>query len=218
MPVVFACRQLLVAKGGIISICLPIAKKKYDKENKGGYFNNKIIAKGTGLAAQGFIGKKAEGLETFILHINSLSIGSGTIKNIYVEPTQARQSRIGRGLWDYGVVTMDYPRHTFYFTPYAITPKSTIPINFGFRTQQNKSKLTVAIVWNNTQAYSCGLRPGMEIVQLGIFIPKNFTRCDWSKYLKKEQLGSTVLIKFITDKGEIKKCLFKKIQMKTPKP
>lgn len=192
-----------------------ISKIKFDDYNKNGMFTNNIQAIGTGLAAQGIIGKKDNNLPAFVLHFDSISIGQISIKNIYCEPTHAARSRVGRGLWNYGLVTMDYLNRKFYFTPYQKELKAEEPLNFGFKYQEKDGKLKISIVWDESQASVCGLKPGLEIVQFGNFIPKDIPRCDWNIYLKKEEAGGdSIFIKYINEKGETIQCSLPKLGFK----
>lgn len=190
-----------------------ISKFKLDSFIKKEVFINKIIATGTGVSSQGIVAKRKDTVKTCILKVDFLLLGKAAIKNIYTEPTPAIQSRMGRGLWNYGLVTLDYPQKQFYFTPYN-KEQEMIPVShYGFYYQERDGKLLVSVVWNNSKAFEYGLKPGCEIIQFGNFIPANVSKCEWPLHCKNEAEASVILIKYINEKGEIKECNLKKITL-----
>lgn len=189
-----------------------ISKSKFDEFNKDSRFNKDIVATGTGLSAQGVVGEKKDNLPAFVLYFDSISIGQQSVKNVYTEPTYAPRSRVGRGLWNYGLVTMDYLHKKFYFTPNQKELSADDPSNFGFKYKEKNGKLKVAIVWDNSQAAVCGLKPGLEIVQFGNFIPAKIPPCNWNSYLKNEQAhADPIAVKYINETGDTIGCSLPKI-------
>jgi predicted aspartyl protease len=183
-----------------------ISKKRFDRLNKQRKFDNEIVATGTGVGGQGIVAKNTDSLPSFTIRFDSLSVGSQSIKNIYTEPNYDTRSRMGRGLWNYGLVTMDYTQKRFYFTPYKADLEVADPLHFGFKYQERNGKLVATVVWENTQAAGCGLKPGFEIIQFGNFIPTSVSKCEWSAICRKEAQAKNITIKYLDGKGETKTC------------
>lgn len=189
-----------------------ISKSKFDEFNKNGKLDQGIIAEGIGVNSQGLVAANTDSLSSFIFRTN-LSIGNATIRNVIAEPNYSNQSRIGRELFNYGLVTMDYPGSKFYFLPYKKEMVFVSNPVYGFKYGERNNKLLITQVLKNTEAFKNGLRPGYEILQLGDFIPSTKPICDWRKEYRKETSKDPIIVKYADDKGVSNTCRLKKIEL-----
>ncbi|HTE34162.1 MAG TPA: aspartyl protease family protein [Chryseolinea sp.] len=172
--------------------------------------NVSILATGKGTSGQGVVARFNNDFITRLARIDSINIGTRDIQNIYTEPTPDNISRMGRGLWNYGLVTLDYPGKNFYFTPFREKQVAATPGGFGFKYQERNNKLLVTVVWNNSSAFALGLRPGDEILKFGNFIPANISRCDWEASCAHEAASPQLQLEYRTASGKTHECQLKR--------
>jgi predicted aspartyl protease len=169
------------------------------------------IATGYGSGAQGIIGKNKDSIASFIFHVDSLFIGRKLFSKVDADMTEDNVSRMGRSLWNYGLVTMDYPQQTFYLSMFGDSIPSVLLSDFGFRVQERNGKLVVGVVWNNTKAFACGLRTGFEITRFGNLETEKIPFCEWQSHFSRESENEVVSVQYVNEKGEKKECVLEKI-------
>ena len=187
-----------------------ISKYIFDRFNNTGALIKKIAAEGTGISSGGIVAANTDSLTSFLYNAD-LSIGNATIQNILTEPNYSNQSRVGRGLFNYGLVTMDYPSGKFYFLPHQGAIQFQNEPGFGFQYGERNNQLLVTQVWKNTTAFECGLQPGNQILQLGSFVPSSHSRCEWEPNCRKEAKEGFLNIKFMDREGSVKTCRLTKV-------
>lgn len=188
-----------------------LSKSKFDRFNATGRFAKAVVRKGTGVGSQGVVAANTNGLPSLLVDVDSFGIGTAMIRNVTAPQQYDSRSRMGRGLWDYGVVTMDYPHQMFYFMPHQPVATFQAKPHFGFQFGERNGKLVATVVWEGTEAFRCGLRPGDEIVQLGRFAPKAVALCEWQNFTERETEAGTLLIKYVGEKGEAREGRLQKL-------
>lgn len=188
-----------------------LSKIKFDRFNATGRFAHAIVRRGNGIGSQGVVAANTDGLPSLLVNVDSFGVGAATIRNVAAPQQNDNRSRMGRGLWEYGVVTMDYLHQNFYFTPRQPVAAFQAKPHFGFQFGERNGKLVATVVWEGTKAFWCGLRPGAEIVQLGNFVPKTVALCEWQNFTGRETEADTLLIKYVGEKGEAGECRLQKL-------
>ncbi|HTF31930.1 MAG TPA: hypothetical protein VK625_23895, partial [Flavitalea sp.] len=188
-----------------------LSKPQFDAFNQTGALTHNIFRKGTGVGSQGIIASNTDTLSSMQIKIDSFRLGNSIIKNVLALQQYDNRSRMGRGLWDYGMVTMDYLKRKFYFSPFNNSLVYKARHDFGFQYQERGGKLVVTIVWEDTQAFQCGMKPGDEIVRFGDFIPDSVSKCDWHIYTEREVQANSLNVKYKTGKSAVKQCVLSKI-------
>lgn len=188
-----------------------LSKTKFDGFNSSGSFSNTIVHKGTGVGSQGIAAANTNALPSLMVNIDSFGIGTTLIRNVITMQQYDSRSRMGRGLWDYGIMTMDYRHRKFYFTPHQPTAIFQAKPDFGFQYQERNGKFVATVVWEGTEAFRCGLKAGNEIIQMGNFVPKKVPLCNWQKLTEREVIGDALLIKYTNEKGETRQCSLHKL-------
>jgi Aspartyl protease len=172
--------------------------------------NIDILATGKGTSGQGVVARSNNDFTTRMAKMDSLNIGNRSLQNIHTEPTPDNISRMGRGLWNYGLVTLDYAGKNFYFTPFEKDQAAPTPAGFGFKYQERDNKLLVTVVWDHSSAFASGLRPGDEILRFGNFIPSNTSRCDWESRCAHEAALPQLHLAYRSVSGKTGECQLNK--------
>ena len=193
-----------------------LSKPRFDAFNKNGALAHTILRKGTGVGSQGILASNTDTLPSMQVKIDSFRLGNSFIKNVVAPQQIDNHSRMGRGLWDYGVVTMDYLKRKFYFSPFSKSSVYREKRDFGFLYQERNGKLVVTVVWEGTQAFECGMKAGDEIVRFGDFIPASVSKCDWYTYTEREIRTESLNLKYKTGNSEVRQCVLHKIFLDCP--
>lgn len=122
-----------------------------------------IIKKGFGITGVGSLGLPDQANQ-YILKSN-LAIGNSVITGGIANNTYAEKSRLGRYLFHYGRMTLDYPNQQFAFEPFE---KPDLPgiSDFGFTVVASSNRVLTGTVWNDSEAEKMGMFSGCEITQI----------------------------------------------------
>lgn len=189
-----------------------LSKSKFDAFNNGGRLSGTVLHKGIGVGSQGIIAANTNALPSMQVKIDRFAIGKAVVQNVVALQQYDTRSRAGRGLWEYGLVTMDYPGRRFYFTPHQTNETFNAEPDFGFQFQEREGKLLVTVVWGDTEAARCGLKPGDEVVQLGSFVPKNTPLCEWTQHSCQQMQADTLQVRYRGQDEKTKTCVLARIQ------
>lgn len=147
--------------------------------------------KGYGIPGQGILGNAAPE-EMLYLH-TSFSLGGHYLRDAEISTTQT-VSRIGRELFQFGILTLDYPGKKFNFHPFSMRNSSPRK-NFGFDIIVEAKKVSIGIVWEGTPAEKKGLKSGMELTKINGITFSGKNACEISNQLnhefKKEEIKVT---------------------------
>lgn len=136
------------------------------------------------------------------LKISSLIIAGSTFTNAVTETSNSRNTRIGTKLLDYGIVTIDFIHHFFYFEPTALTIDLSEKF-WSLKTIVANDKLVVGVVWEKLKDQA---KSGDQIMAIDDESCQTIGLCDWlngkvDKMLSKQT--ATLTIK--DERGNIKK-------------
>jgi len=134
--------------------------------------------------------------------VPQLKINNATFKNVIIETTYGNSSRIGAGLFDYGLVTLDYKNKKFYFEPYATTNYDLQTKDWPFAPTLKDGKLVVGIVWG--EIWRQVIIPGDEIVEFNGKVYKDADFCSIITSSNKTANTRAKLVLKDATTGEIK--------------
>jgi len=141
------------------------------------------------------------------LKISSLSIAGGTFTNVVTETSKSRNSRIGTKILDYGIVTIDFIHHFFYFEPTANTVNLSEKL-WPLKTIVADDKLIVGVVWEKLKDQ---VKSGDQIMAIDDEPCQTIDLCDWLNGKVDRILDKQTAILTIKDeRGNIKKISMKK--------
>jgi S1-C subfamily serine protease len=117
---------------------------------------------------------------------------------------------MGRELFNYGTLTINYIKSQYYFDPY---PKrlNKEKSNFGFDIIPSQGKVMVSVVWENTLAQKSGLVSGSELVSINDITFQNMNSCEIDSMLLPEFSKKEIKVQFIKN-GIVKKATLKAIE------
>ena len=104
------------------------------------------VNEGIGSVGGGFFGVE-EKSKYYRITVQEIGISNSTFKNISVETTNSKNSRIGTEILEHGNVTIDFKNKRFYYDAF----QTTIDLkkkSYGFSPAIIDNKLAVGIVWD----------------------------------------------------------------------
>ncbi|MEO4005138.1 retropepsin-like aspartic protease [Flavobacterium sp. CAU 1735] len=132
------------------------------------------IEEGYGNASIGIFGN-SEDTKNYRFTVPQIKINGTAFKNMTIETTNDKNSRIGAELLNHGLVTVDYKNKYFYFEPfnesYDLKEKQ-----IGFKPTISNEKLVVGIIWDDAIKGTVGIED--EIVQIDDVNYDNINYCD----------------------------------------
>jgi hypothetical protein len=139
---------------------------------------------------------------TYRLKFKQLTIGGYLFNNVTTETNKSDLTRIGAKMLDYGIVTLDFIHHSFYFEP------DSDQINLDEKRWPvqviiSGNKLIAGIIWDS---YKDKINPGQQIVAVDDTPCLSADLCDWINDkigLSKDKQTTTLSIKQAN--GDIKK-------------
>jgi hypothetical protein len=140
--------------------------------------------------------------DCYKVSVPQLKINNATFKNVIVETTYGNSSRIGAGLFDYGLVTLDYKNKKFYFEPFSTTNYDLKTKDWPFAPTIKDGKLVVGIVWG--EIWRQVIIPGDEIVEFNGKVYKDASICGIIASSHKTENTRTKLILKDAATGEMK--------------
>jgi len=132
-----------------------------------------VLSKANGSFTWGLSGFPAA-QDYYKVFVPQIKINNATFKNITIETTYG-SSRIGAGLFDYGLVTLDYKNKKFYFEPFADTNFDLQMDDWPFSFSVKDNELVVGIVWG--ELWRQVIIPGDEIVEFNGKVYKDADFC-----------------------------------------
>lgn len=163
----------------------------------------KVINTGSGSKGIGLFGNAKIGNQLRVV-IPEINILNSTFLNITTTTTNDENSRVGIGLFENGIGTLDYMNRKFYFDEYnSVTDLSEKTQGFSATILDNK--LSIGIVWDENLKDK--IYTGDEIIELNGINYENYQICD---LISKKSIFKDIEIKEITIKskdGELKKII-----------
>lgn len=172
-----------------------------------------VLAESTGSLSMGVWGSAQKNMHE-LLEVPELRMGDVSFLNTQTETTYAETSRVGSELFEYAVVTIDYPGKRCWITPVNGEPKIDMKETFWpvRPVLNNDNQLVVGIVWDASLAET--IKPGDVILSFDTLDYRNIPYCDILNASFKVNKSAAVLVLQDKDTGEEKKVEIKK--MSTP--
>ncbi|MCD0488200.1 retroviral-like aspartic protease family protein [Pedobacter sp. MC2016-14] len=107
--------------------------------------------------------------------VPKLSIAGCNFNNLVTETSKSSHTRIGAKLLDYGIVTLDFIHHFFYFEPVRnhIDLKEQL---WPVKPIVSENKLVIGVVWDKAKGK---VLAGEQIVEIDGVSCENMNLCDW---------------------------------------
>lgn len=163
-----------------------------------------ILRRGFGATSMGSLGMPDQ-TNQYLVQTN-VRINNSDIQNVIANNTSASQSRIGRFLFHYGVVTLDYVKRRYAFEKYK-TPVLPLRDEFGFVPILDGHKLMAGNVWENTEAAKKGMVSGCEILAINEVRFSDLSLCDIMPTLKKMRHNEERIKLIFLDKSGAEKMI-----------
>jgi hypothetical protein len=165
-------------------------------------FPKQKIRDGIGVTSVGSVGIPPKAPQQVFL--SNIQFGGSYINKGYLKTTQAKRSRMGRYLFNYGVLTLDYIHKQYAFEKY---PKPILPprYDFGFAPITSGHKVMAGMVWEDSEAYRKGMRSGDEIISMERVLFKDLPLCQVETFAKKDRPQMEIEVVFIDNVGNKKK-------------
>lgn len=138
------------------------------------------VFKGFGIPGQGILGNAPQE-EMFSIY-TPFTLGNHLVNPAEIGTTQTA-SRVGRELFNYGKLTLDYRNKQYLFETFPIRI-SPLRSNFGFEIITEHNKVVLSVVWENTKAEKKGLTTGTEVLAINGKTFQNKNACTISDLLK----------------------------------
>jgi Aspartyl protease len=162
-----------------------------------GKFPNQVVRKGNGVTSVGSLGIPNNSPQ--IKLVSQISFNKAVINNAVVNSTTASRSRMGRYLFNYGILTLDYINKQYAFEKYK-KPKLPPQYDFGFSIITNGKKVIAGTVWNGSEAEKKGMKSGCEIVSIDGVKFSDLPLCDIEPEAKKHRTYSMIEVVFVDEK------------------
>jgi len=112
-----------------------------------------------------------------LLNIPELDICGTTFNEVIVSTTNAKSSRVGTKLFQYGKPTLDYKKKRFYFEPFNnINTNKPVESPWNFNPTIQNNKLVVGIIWDKTLESQINL--GDEILSINGIDIQSMNLCE----------------------------------------
>lgn len=125
-------------------------------------FPQQVAGTGYGVISMGISGLNAP-FQQLLLKPEQIQVGSTPIAHEVLYLSGNGQSRLGRRLLKYGILTLAYPRQQYSFAAYS-APKLPQRTDFGFYPVVANTKVLVGTVWRRTPAATLGVQVGDELL------------------------------------------------------
>ena len=136
------------------------------------------------------------------LRIPSLSIAGGIFTNVVTETSKSRNTWIGTKILDYGIVTMDFIHHFFYFEPTADVVNLSEKL-WPLKAIVADGKLVVGVVWEKLKDQ---VKSGDQIMAIDDESCQTIDLCDWLSGKVDRMLDKqTATLTIKDERGNIKK-------------
>lgn len=105
-----------------------------------------------------------------------MQLAGAIFKNVTVNTTDSKDSRIGAELLKYGDVIIDYPGKKFYFRPYSTGEIDLGERNWPVQPVFKDGKFVIGVLWD--PAFKDEIQLGDEILSFGEIDFESITACD----------------------------------------
>lgn len=127
------------------------------------YSSMQTLSTGYGSLGVGVTGAE-QASKKYRVKIGDFRIGIGKFANVVTETMIGPCSRIGARLLDYGIVTIDYPNHYFYFEPFEEGSVDMYRKNWNVDITLAGDQLVAGCVWDSARKE--GLEGGEQVVSI----------------------------------------------------
>jgi hypothetical protein len=167
-----------------------------------------VVKKGFGITGIGSLGIPEPSTQ-YVIKAN-LSFAKSTIRDAICNNTYAEKSRIGRGVFDYGRLTLDYPNHRYSFEAYT-RPMHSDRSDFGFTLLTNGNHVYTGTVWEGSEAMRRGLYSGCEIIQINEIQINDLIPCGIEEVLSQSRNKNMIQLVFLDKLGKPRQINVKKV-------
>ena len=129
-----------------------------------GAIERRAMTRGFGSAGES-IGGMGQDEEAFLLPLSRLWIGDLELMNVVARSREETPTLIGASLLSHYLVTLAYPRKRAFFYKNSEAPLQRT--SFGFGPSFDSQAVTASFVWDESPAYSAGIRPGDRLMRIG---------------------------------------------------
>jgi hypothetical protein len=147
--------------------------KRFQEEGK---LADCLRYEGVGASGYGLFGA-SDKLESSLLVIDSVQLGSALFTAVGIEAKADDKSRIGTEFLQLGTFALDYPNRMFFFQSYPALADYSI-VTFGLGFAKEEEALVVGRIWKDSPAWHAGIRPGDEVVDIKGFPMADRNFCD----------------------------------------
>lgn len=166
-----------------------------------------VIQEGRGRMTYTFYGIAPDTV-LYRLRIPRLEIGKSKYENVEINTTANDESRIGIEWLKYGVVTLDYKNHKFYFEPYPETMTNLFLKKFPVSPIPQGNKLIVGAIWNESLNDKINL--GDQIISIDNTSFENMDECELFVSEFNFDKKDSCLFKIRDKQGNVKEILINK--------
>lgn len=160
-----------------------------------------VIRKGVGVTGMGSLGIPSNSPQLIL--VSKIGFNTSIINNAAIKNTTASRSRMGRYLFNYGILTLDYVNRRYAFEKYR-QPVLPPQYDYGFVVITNGKKVIAGTVWNGSEAERKGMKSGCEIVAMDGIKFSELSLCEVEPEAKKYRAKEQLIILFINGSGEVK--------------
>ncbi len=186
--------------GGFFSL----SEKTYRRLQAGNHWE--LLSRGYGIVSLGATGLEKSSLK-YRVRIPQFIVGKGRFSDVVTQTTSGRDSRLGAEFFNYGTVTIDYPKQTLYYHPYDEQPKNMNRKDWNVVITVMDNELKAGFVWESMWK---NLKGGEKIVAVN---GKRFDRVDAWQAMTTDLVGlrgEEAEIIVIDENGKEKKLTIKK--------
>jgi len=168
-------------------------------------FNQADIKIKHGIEAIGAAGVIPERDQSYQVRLDKLEMGNIAFTDFYTDASLASDARIGTGILEYGIVTLDYQNKRFHFEPFEIETVVEKSPSYGFSIFYHEGKMFVSNVTQDSEAMLKGIKLDQQIlsidgVKMADITDENVCDFMFSKYHKEP----TRTVQFLDKDGTVK--------------
>lgn len=181
----------------------PRVLEKLMKEDPGS-----ILTKGYGITSMGSLGLPEHSNQYVIK--TDLRFANSAMLNIIANNTYADKSRLGRYVFHYGRLTLDYPNQRYAFEKYE-KPMPPEISDFGFTVIVNNGRVFTGTVWEGSRAEKKGMYGGCELIRLNEVKFSDLGSCGVDKALSQLKDKQKVAVIYLDKNGKSRKIKISKV-------
>lgn len=181
-----------------------LSEKTYRRLQAGNHW--KLLSRGYGILSLGATGLEKSTLK-YRVRIPEFSVGKGLFSDVVTHTTSGWRSRLGAEFFNYGTVTINYPKQTLYYHPYNEHPKNMNRKDWNVVITVMDNELKAGFVWESMWKK---LKGGEKIVAVN---GKRFDQVDAWQAMTTDLVGlhgEEAEIIVIDENGKEKKLIIKR--------